>query len=253
MTTSGDGMDQNIEAVLRQARALYHEPRETPREEMWRVIAAGLAAGPRTGESEPGGASERGIPGAPAAGIRAGSGQLVDLAAARRRRVVRGPRPLWWAAAAAAVLVLGIGIGRMSAPAVNGTSAPVAVAESEPDVGGELGFAAREHLGRTESLLTQVRADARDGRIDPALGTWARGLLSQTRLLMDTRGNADPEVRRLLEDLELLLVQIAGASRAGPSDEARATTELELALRSLDEGGVMSRLHAVVPFGLSGT
>jgi hypothetical protein len=70
---------------------------------------------------------------------------------------------------------------------------------------------------------------------------------------MDTRGNGDPEVRRLLEDLELLLVQIAGASRAGPSDEARATTELELALRSLDEGGVMSRLHAVVPFGLSGT
>jgi hypothetical protein len=141
----------------------------------------------------------------------------------------------------------------MSAPAVNGTSAPVAVAESEPDVSGELGFAARDHLGRTESLLTQVRADARDGRIDPALGTWARGLLSQTRLLMDTRGNGDPEVRRLLEDLELLLVQIAGASRAGPSDEARATTELELALRSLDEGGVMSRLHAVVPFGLSGT
>jgi hypothetical protein len=151
------------------------------------------------------------------------------------------------------VLVLGFGIGRMSAPAVNGTSAPVAVAESEPDVSGELGFAARDHLGRTESLLTQVRADARDGRIDPALGTWARGLLSETRLLMDTRGNADPEVRRLLEDLELLLVQIAGASRAGPSDEARATTELELALRSLDEGGVMSRLHAVVPFGLSGT
>ncbi len=90
--------------------------------------------------------------------------------------------------AAAAVLVIGISIGRMTSPvpdAVPAASAPGDVAQG-------LRFAAAEHFGRTESLLTRVRADVRRGQVDPMTGTWARGLLAQTRLLIDARVAGEP-------------------------------------------------------------
>ena len=249
--------DHELEELLRRARALYHEPGEPPREEMWRAIAAGLAEARaqgvpvREGLAPDGSALERSLPEGAADGRPA---RVVALADARRRRARPEPRLVWWGAAAAAVLVLGIGIGRMSAPAADGASDVATVVEPEPaEAASELGFAAREHLGRTESLLTVVRADARDGRIDPEVGAWARGLLSQTRLLMDARRDADPAVQRLLEDLELVLVQIAAVGGASSPDGARAGTELELALQSLEEGEVLSRLHAAIPFGMAGT
>ena len=250
--------DYELEELLRRARALYHEPGEPPREEMWRAIAAGLAEARtqdvpvREGLAPDGSALERSLPKGAADGPPA---RVVALADARRRRAAQPrPRPAWWGAAAAAVLVLGIGIGRMSAPAADGASDVATVLEPEPaEAASELGFAAREHLGRTESLLTVVRADARDGHIDPEVGAWARGLLSQTRLLMDARRDADPAVQRLLEDLELVLVQIAAVGGVSSPDGARAGTELELALQSLEEGEVLSRLHAAIPFGMAGT
>lgn len=113
-------------------------------------------------------------------------------------------------------------------------------------------LAAREHFGRTESLLTMVRADARAGRVDPATTAGAAGLLSQTRLLLDAQGDSDLGVTDLLLDVELLLIQIVGVSETGSMDEARARTELELALRSLDEGEVLPRIQAVLPAGMEG-
>jgi hypothetical protein len=225
--------DERNDPMLEQIRDAYHVPGETPREEMWETISEAISG--RPGERD---------------------ADVIDIAAVRDERAeaagtstTRSARSTGWAVAAAAVLILGIGIGRITAPdAVETAFAPTI----RTAVGtAALTLAAQEHLGRTESLLTMVRIDARAGRIDPATAGWASGLLSQTRLLID-QGGGDPTVNDLLLDLEFLLVQIVGVSETGSTDAERARTELELALRSLEEGEVLPRIQAVLPPGLSG-
>lgn len=213
--------DERTNEMLGRVRETYNVPSDTPREEMWQAISA------RMGETH---------------------ATVVDLAAARRRRS-RAWGPVRWAVAAAALLVLGVGVGRMSAPVADGA----AVAAIAPDPTAALEFVAREHLGRTESLLTMVRADARTGVLDPALAEWAGGLLLQTRLLIDARRSGDPTLEELLQDLELVLIQIVGAAETGSMDEVRARLELELALRSLEDGEMLPRIQAVLPTGMAGT
>jgi hypothetical protein len=172
-----------------------------------------------------------------------------DLEAARRRRRTWvGPRS--WAAAAA-VLIIGIALGRATAP--GGPSAAVQPVVEEGTGGvrptpAALDFAALEHLGRSESLLTMVRADARSGRLDPAVAPWARSLLSQTRLLLDANGGADATLDELLGELELVLIQIVGVAEAG--DEARMRTELDLTVGGMDEREVLARIRAAMPVGM---
>lgn len=211
--------------VTQMLRGRYNAPPETPREEMWAEIQARL---------EP----------------RAVTVHSLEEARAKRRKA--SWHPVGWAVAAAAVLVLGIGIGRMSAPAAPG-GAPMA-ATVTPDAG-VLRAAAVDHLGRSEALLTLVRADARDGHVDPAMGEWARGLLSQTRLLLDSPNTTDPAMRDLLGDLELVLVQIVRVTEVEGVDQGRARSEMNLALQGLEERDVLPRIQAVVPAGsgLAGT
>jgi hypothetical protein len=218
--------------VTEMLRGQYNPPPETPREAMWAVIQAGLGRG---------------------ATVRA-------IEEARARRADSGRRPFAWAVAAAAVLILGIGIGRMSAPRQAATTAP-GVATTTPTAMPTtpdrtvLRAAAMDHLDRTEALLTVVRADARDGRVDPTMRTWARGLLTQTRLLLDAPGTGEPAMRELLEDLELVLAQIVRVAEVEGVDQARARNEMNLALRGLDDRDVLPRIQAVVPAGsgLAGT
>lgn len=236
MDTDGGRMD-GVRRVLREA---YNPPPPTPREEMWEAIQARLA--PRGGTGDP----------------KVG---VVNLAGARRSLGAKGPvgraRLAWgWGAAAAALLVLGVGIGRLTAPGAG----PMAFDEAGAgDSGGAdaglLRVAAVEHLGRSEMLLRMVRADGAAGRMDPAVGAWAEGLLSQTRLLLDLAAEEDPAMRDLLEDLELVLVQIVGVSGAGEDDPGRARSELSLALEGLEQRDVLARIQAVVPpgSGLAGT
>jgi hypothetical protein len=220
--------------VTEMLRGRYNAPQETPREEMWAVIQAGLT---------------------PRATVHS-----LDEARARRSAPMR--RPFGWAVAAAAVLILGIGIGRMSAPTTQGPTGSNAAgtattASSTPGAPDRvvLRAAAVDHLGRTEALLTVVRADARDGKLDPAMGAWARGLLTQTRLLLDSQGTQDPAMRDLLEDLELVLAQMVRVTHVEGADQARAQNEMNLALRGLEDRDVLPRIQAVVPAGsgLAGT
>lgn len=227
-----DEREDGMGGTWARLRATYNVPPETPREQMWAAIATGLDRTPSATE--------------------------VDLSEGHRRRVAileeraGSHRVMGWAVAAAAVLVLGIGIGRMTAPLPmeSAGSAVIATDGARPD--GAMSVAAAEHLGESESLLTMVRADARSGRVDPATAEWANGLLAQTRMLLDARAGRSPAVDDLLLDLELVLVQIAGVAETGSLDEARTRTELALALRSLDEGEVLSRIRAVLPPGLAG-
>jgi hypothetical protein len=96
-----------------------------------------------------------------------------------------------------------------------------------------------------------VRADARTGWLDPAVAPWARSLLAQTRLLLDARGDADPELDPLLSELELVLMQIVGVTEAA-GDESRMRTELDLAVGGMDDREVLTRIRAVLPAGMAG-
>ncbi len=229
--------DERMDPMIDLVRETYHVPGETPQEAMWTAIEAQMSSD---------------------VGAEVVGGDVVDLASERRRRntgrhVFRGAdRSMGWAVAAAAVMVLGIGIGRMTAPLGDGGEPEVGVATTFDGVSeGALTLAAQEHFGRTESLLTMLRADARSGSIDPATAQWATGLLSETRLLLDADRAGEPAVDELLLDLELLLIQIVGVAETGSMDEAQARTELEIALRTLDDGEVLPRIQAALP-GLSG-
>jgi hypothetical protein len=235
--------NQQPDPLLEQLRRTYHVPGETPTKELWTRIEA------RIGDAGPQGT---------AGGTSTDDGGVIDLSEARARRASserRGfratDRAVGWAVAAAAVLILGIGIGRMTAPV---PSTPVAARDGAAFEASEgaVALAALQHLGRTESLLTMVRADARSGRVDPATAEWAAGLLAETRILLDVQEGANPAVGELLLDLELVLIQIVGVAETGSMDEARARTELELALRTLEDGEVLPRIQAVLPETLEG-
>lgn len=215
--------EERMEEMLQELKASYHVPSETPREEMWSAISSRLDA--------------------PQA-------EVLDISIARRRRAFTASGAVGWAAAAAAVLLVGVGLGRMTAPEGGERAAPIATMQMTPT---SMAFAAQDHMRRTESLLTMVRADARAGRIDPTTARWARGLLSQTRLLMDAQDDATPRMNDLLLDLELVLAQIVGVAETGSMDEGRARTELDLLLRSLNDGAVLPRIRAAFQVGLAET
>ena len=207
-TTEADRFDEGVARIAREA---YHAPPETPRDEMWTVIQAARAA---------------------------------DVTPIQRFR----PRP-WWAAVAAA-LVIGVMLGRGSlggpeeAPTVAGTDAeaPGAVAgpgtmDGESVVPRSYRVAAARHLNRTEDFLTMFRVDARADQLDTDLGPWAKRLLTDTRLLLDSPAGGDPELRRLLSDLELVLAQIVQL-RAGDPDEVEIIDE------GLESNQLLFRLKA---------
>ncbi len=208
--------DERIDEAVSELARSYNVPLPTPRDEMWRAIEAGLDR-----------AAERVVP--------------IERA---RRAPAAFHRLVGWAVAAAALLVLGIGIGRMTAPHSPGLVLAPSGERSEL-----LRTAALEHLSRSESLLTLVRADARSGRTDPHALRVARNLLIGTRVLLDAPDETDPAMRSLLEDLEFVLMQVVGAEESEVKGGHDAGTELNLALRGMDERAVLPRIQAVIPSG----
>jgi len=100
------------------------------------------------------------------------------------------------------------------------------------------------HLSEAEALLTSFRTrSTTDQQMDAQLGTWARELLSNTRLLLDSPVANDPQRRPLLEDLELVLVQIVQLS-PGSTPQDR-----ELIEKTLQHDHVMTRLRTAIPAG----
>ncbi len=100
------------------------------------------------------------------------------------------------------------------------------------------------HLSEAEALLTSFRTrSTTDQQMDAQLGSWARQLLSNTRLLLDSPVANDPQRRPLLEDLELVLVQIVQLS-PGSTRQDR-----ELIEKTLQHDHVMTRLRTAIPAG----
>jgi len=99
------------------------------------------------------------------------------------------------------------------------------------------------HLANAEALLTAFRTDSRDAKMDAQLSKWARELLSNTRLLLDSPAGDDPQRAKLLGDLELVLAQIVQLSPGA------AAQDRELIEGSIRNGQVMTRLRFAIPAG----
>lgn len=147
--------------------------------------------------------------------------ERIDAARAPARAEKKVVRPFsWstarWVAATAAVLVLGVALGRWSEGLDLGGDgpAPVAVAGGEVVTGTAVyDRLAVTMLDRADALLTDFRTTSCSGvENSTRLSTWAGSLLSETRLLMSTPVADDPDMGRLLADLELVLAQLAGLS-----------------------------------------
>jgi hypothetical protein len=109
-------------------------------------------------------------------------------------------------------------------------------------------LAAVNHLSDAEALLVSFRTRATaDQQLDAQLAAWARELLTNTRLLLDSPVAADQQRRPLLEDLELLLVQIVQLSPAStPQDR-------EIIEQTLKQDQVLTRLRTAIPAGQRGS
>jgi hypothetical protein len=225
----GDMMseDREFESMLRALREADPPPTVVPRDQMWQRIEAQRAL-QRT-------AHRNG-----AAGGGADSAGAADVIPVHRRPF--GPRWVQWSAALAAMLVVGIGLGRLSLqqaalePVIPAATAagPAAPGDGVPTA---YRFAATRHLERTEALLASLAMDASTRDADE-VSAWAGELLTDTRLLLASPAADDPAMRRLLDDLDLVLSQIAGIP------EARVEQEVELIQDGLNQSDVLLRLRA---------
>ena len=102
--------------------------------------------------------------------------------------------------------------------------------------------AAMQHLVTTEALLVSLRSDVRAGRKDTTIATWAGQLLGTTRMLMDSPAGRDPQLKQLLDDLELVLAQISRLP--GAQGEAADLGLIDDAVRHRQ---IMTRLRALSP------
>ena len=214
-------LDDRLDDQLRNAAKDYNDPPETPRERIWARIVT----------------------------ERAEKTEKTDKSPVLPIRPIRHLRPLWWAAGIAAVLALGIGLGRLSintAPPVV-APAPVATAPAPRVSNAAYQVATAEHLSQSEAFLTLFRASVRQGGNERLASATARQLLATNRLLLDSPAANDGRTRLLLQDLELVLAEIAQLS---PQPRSR---DLDLITEGMERGGVMSRLRTAVPSGPSTT
>lgn len=223
-----DEQEDRLDALLRDAAKDYNTPPPTPKAEIWERVSAARASGNR----EVGNSGE----------------------GARAIRPLRPTRRSTWPmlVGIAALLALGVAVGRITAPAHPGAlpgTAPATLsaapsALTPPATRAERGelaeqLATEQHLGRVESFLTEFNTQKAAQDFAPQ----AQELLSTTRLLLDSKRLTDNRTRKLLEDLELVLVQIATLD---PKDRRE---DLNFIADGLAQSHLRTRLRNAVPAG----
>jgi hypothetical protein len=205
--------DDRFDELMQDLRWSFNVPPNPPLDEMWTEI-------------------ERAHLGAPVSAIpRGGIGRYTP-----------------WLAAAATLLI-GVGIGRLlpnsnkTSPAMS-TASTAATHQSIPPDTSAVVDAYRDqtsrYLGQTAALLISLPAKDASGKTDAAFAGKAADLLVTTRLLIDSPAAQDPKMRSLLEDLELVLVQIARLRTE------RNRGDLDLIHQAVEQGDVLSRLNSAV-------
>lgn len=183
----------------------------------------------------------------------------LDVARAIKRKPgVTGVTRYWpWLAAGAgiaAALVIGVALGRRGAlgrpdtahvATVNtaGTSASFATISADSLRSLQTRVATLNHLAQVEVFLTEVRADLRTGRNTADRDDRSRSLLTRTRLLMANDAGQAPAVERLLQDLELVLAEIAVL----PDSGGRGSVDVRLLKERLSAGTVLPRIRTILP------
>ncbi|MFL5465096.1 MAG: hypothetical protein ACJ8AC_13785 [Gemmatimonadaceae bacterium] len=273
--------DDKFEEFLKKAAQGYNAPPvRVPRDEMWNAIQAKRAAGPRVvyGGGVAYISSHRRFGARVWLGAAAAAMLLVatGVGIGRWTATPNEPAiattlpttPVVVTPEASSALESGLAVGRAVSPSgsrsrnvteprvgegnravANNTVAPnssnVASGNSSPtSTSSAYQLTAVRHLSEAEALLTSFRTRSNaDQQMDAQLGVWARQLLSNTRLLLDSPVANDPQRRPLLEDLELVLVQIVQLS-PGSTPQDR-----ELIEKSLQQDHVMTRLRTAIPAG----
>jgi hypothetical protein len=177
------------------------------------------------------------------------------IQAARRTTVTPRRRTPWIIMSAiAASLLLGVAIDRFALQRSDRVTTPVAVVPetaSDPSDPSRLyRMAAAQTLTQAEALLTAFRASAapQQTSVDMRqLGIWGRQVLGSTRLLIDSPAGSDAQLRALLDDLELVLVQIIQLSGGALNDTERALVE-----GALEQSDLLPRIRTAVPAGVPG-
>ncbi len=163
--------------------------------------------------------------------------------------------------AIAAALLLGVAIDRLVLqqidnpdPSRNPAAEPSSSVATAPADSGDPSrlyrLAAVQTLTQAEALLTAYRASGvteRNPTASRQLGSWGRDVLSSTRLLLDSPAGDDPQLRPLLDDLELVLVQIIELSGAPLDASDRALID-----RALQDRDLLPRIRTAVPGNVTG-
>lgn len=217
--------DRQFEELLKETLEEYGAPPETPKDDIWRAMAAQRR-------------------------------KIVPLPWWRRPLT---PIDMMIGAAAAAVLVVGgLWLGRMLLP--EQTTVPMRAATEIPaltdgavDLGMSSGvgdpdrevlmLAANRYLSRTESFLTRYKAGDPMLQNDEKTREWARRSLTDVRLLIDSPAGEDPEMKPLLLELEVVLARVLQASDE-ESSEGRERVQERLSDQSL-----LPRLRSLIPVG----
>jgi hypothetical protein len=200
--------EKQFEEFLKDAARDYNDPPEVPKDAMWARIQE-------------------------VRGTRRETSKVVFLMSPWLR----------WGVGVAAALALGIGIGMNLDRVHRATDAPGTIAKGGqsidvPDQSEVQMLATLGYLDRAEAFLTMFRADVRSGRTDYQMANPARELLTTTRLLQGSAAARDARMRELLDDLEVVLVQIAQLRSDTNGQEA------DLATQAIDEKSVLLRLRA---------
>jgi hypothetical protein len=218
--------DPRFDAWLAKVAPSLNVPNAAPRQEMWDAIQAAQ----KTSRD-------------------AQAGRLTGVTPLRRN--------LRLLSAIAAAVLLGIAIDRLALQKPDDQSASTTRVASPPPAPVDPGdpsrlyrMAAAQTLTQAEALLMAYGASDvadRNPSASRQLGTWGRDILSSTRLLLDSPAGGDPQLRPLLDDLELVLVQLIELSGA-PLD----TGERALIDRALQDRNLLPRIRTAVPANVAG-
>jgi hypothetical protein len=207
-----DRSDGGWDERLTEAARAYHEPPATPSERMWERIDAARR---------------------PAAG---GDGRP------RSRRPWWHRRERLWPAAAAAALVIGLLIGRWwprtPVADVQLAGPTTAVERATEPTSPSFSLAARPLIGRAETLFLQYRTMPADAAEPHHFSGRAATLLNQTRFLLASPAANEPELRSLLEDLELALARVVLLAVEQRAEERATLSD------ALDRQAILPRLQA---------
>lgn len=245
--------DDQLDEVLADAAREYNAPGDTPREAMWARIAEARR------QRAPIGTTSRSRRAWVWSGAGIAAALLIATGIGIGRRIERSTTSGTVAASRETTLPRNSALpitARRETGAATADSSIVATRDVTPERPGPdrtlaYQMVVLQHLAGTEAMITSFRAAARHGETDTRVAQRATELLGTTRLLEASPAADDPVMKRLLEDLELVIVQIVQYANRGTNDPE----ELDLIEQSIRKRGVITKLRGTLPAqaGLAGT